>query len=298
MRTHLGHTAVAALLVPVLSASFIGCAQRQYPLAEAPRFPVPPAGTATSGIQPVSYEQAIAASTGGATTDVRVVLDDQRPDWERHFRSPAVAPSQHEHAIGFVPLESVDPAGQLESRVKSAIARTGLPAAGAEVTLRSFRVVVNDSEALAHDHDVLDRVRKNTRPTIGPFRVGFGASISSDPIDPTSTFANDLAQQRNGMFRPVLLRDGKRYLFGPPRELPVQLYPAGSTCEMDATVTLTGPHGSTKEFLVQVRQHVEPQDRTATVGPRELTEAISAAMNDFESRLAGRIGIDRRNRGL
>ncbi len=292
MRTLPGLAATAALAV-----SLLGCAQRQYPLAEAPRFPVHPAGVVGAGVRPVSYAEALATSTGQAT-GCRVTVVDRRPGWERQFRSPAVAPSQHEHAVGFVPYESIDPPGQLEQRVQSAVARMGVPAVSADVEMRSFRVVIDDREALAHDHDVLNRVARNSGPRIGPFKIGLGMSVSSDPVDPNSAFADDLARQGDGMFRPTLLRDGKRYLFGPPRELSLQPYQAGCTCEMDATVTLTGPHGSTKEFLVQVRRHVPPADRTATVGPQELTAAVSGALDDLENRLAGRIELDRRSRGV
>jgi hypothetical protein len=272
--------------VVVLALLFVGC--QQVPVAQGPRISVPSAaGSAgVAGIQQAAFFENVAAPAS-----VAVELVDRRPDWEREFRSPAVKPSQFEHAIGFVPLENLDPPGELERVVQRVVTRSGLPARSARVELRSFRVVVHDVAALRHDHGVLKRVGNGGGLKIGPFDVGFGMAISSDPIEP-GQFGDPIAQQR-GSFRPVLLRDDQRYLFGPPTKLPEQLYEAGVTCEIDATVSFLGPHGTEQVLLARVRRHTPPADVTATATTDDLVRTVAAAYGDVETRLVARLALDR-----
>lgn len=286
MRTsHAPRRAHRLMRSSLLAVLVVGC--QQVPLATGPRIPIPTAavGHPASGIQQVAHW----GGTGGAISEV--LVDDLRPDWEREFRSPAVKPSQYEHAIGFVPLDNLEPAKPFETIVQRIAARTGMKAARAEVELRSYRVVINDVEALRHDHSVLKRVGGDGGFSIGPLKLGLGASISSDPVD-VGAFADPVAAQRK-RFRPALLRDGQKYLFGPPAELPEHLYQAGVTCEVDATITFVGSRGTRRPFLAQVRTHTPPTDPTATVTHDQLVHTVMTAHSQIESKIATRIAYER-----
>lgn len=284
------------LLLSLLAVLVVGCQQVQ--LAPGPQIPIPTAAAPVagpmavapmggSGIRVVSHEEL--AEPMGSSMQVEIV--DQRPGWEKQFRSPAVKPSQYEHAYGFVALENLQPADQLQRTVQRAAARAGVNAPRAEIELRSFRIVVNDVEALGHDHRILKRVTGSPGLSLGPFKLGIGASISSDPID-TGPFADPVAMQRH-TFRPALLRDGQKYLFGPPSQLDTRPYQAGVTCSIDATVTFIGQSGSRRTFLAQVSRHTPPADPTATSSHEDLVRTVADVHTDIENRLIGHIAHKR-----
>jgi len=198
---------------------------------------------------------------------------DQRPDWEQVYRVPSTDCSEYEWGIGFIPLENFVPEipDTMEHSVRNCLQSLDTRYAFGDVTLNSFRVVIDRREILKQKFDA--EVRRARA------RVWSDQEIPEPALIPSLRFEGT-----------------RRLLVGPPRELKNSYshYGPGVICELEATVGMhRAADGGREEFQIRAVGTAPEWPnaarargwQSASVSPTVLNLAVQEALEGFESHL-------------
>ena len=167
------------------------------------------------------------------TPMIPIKFIDARPPWEHVYHEPPSDVRAYRFAQGMIPLENFRPL--VDDRIVQIVDDAMLPleskASFGDVTLSSFRVVINEIEPQRCAYERKYRVRE-PNPLQLKFgdnvTVDVGLSLSSDPEPPPPP------PMASPGFK---FSDGKRVKLGPPSQLKGN-YPTGVTAELSGQVRL------------------------------------------------------------
>lgn len=234
-----------------------------------------------------------------------VRFEDNRPGWERQYRALLTTPGAWRKAIGFLPLENIEPspAAALRRIVREAAANLP-PETTITLRLDSFRVILNDVERKRQQHEEALEEAAELQAPPGRFHFGLfvssgigfapGAGVPGEGFVDRRLGGGQPPPRPDRGVHPLFMSDyqivhGEREFFGPPRELTAE-YAAGVTCEISARIELDAPGEAVRSFPVHVVQRVEPPPTTSAELAADVPAALAGAFERFAAEMRGLLG--------
>jgi hypothetical protein len=237
---------------------------------------------------------AIVQTAAGEPVRIPLELRDGRPVWEMRYHAPASEPAGWRRAIGFVPMENIQPSINelILDSVNQAAAMMPERPTGGIVQIDSFRVVVNESEA--KHREFLERQQQlalemEREPSLllgvsssGGIGFGFGLPFENRPgLRGSTSSPSDAEPLFIGSSKIV---NGQREFVGPPKELPLS-YGPGITCEIVARVELSWPGGRSEIFPIAASCYANAPEWAVYDITTDIPKAVHGALDDLWAHL-------------
>lgn len=221
-----------------------------------------------------------------AASQIPLKLIDTRPEWQSQFREVAQAPEEFHFAMGFVPMENLNPPvpDSLRSIVLNALPSADSGTFG-NLTIHSFAVVIDEREL--REAEFADLCSRNSSAGLSieltdGVEFSFGADQQQpfhDPVIPTAATSPT-----------TVIKNGELILQGPPEELPDE-YMEGITCRFSVTVNLYPAGEVQQKFTIDASARLPFQFLATKTRDAAIREVVSRAVDDFEVQF--RLGLVR-----